>query len=191
MPAELDWTDIAPQVLPAFPRRRPPAVGFGEPLHVLLPPGVVTGFGIDIGPAFLQVSESLVEQWAIPASDVAARALANLGELTARLRSSDLVRERIDGTEVRVLFSGLGWASALLLLPDELQRILGPEPQRLVAPTRDLLLSLPIDVDRGLAAWVNEEFGASDPNGIALEPFTFRDGALRCEPTAQIVLGRA
>jgi hypothetical protein len=178
-------------VLPAFPRRRPPAVGFGEPLYVLLPPGVVTGFGIDIGPAFLQVSESLVDRWAIPGPDVAARALANLGELTARIRSSDLVRERIDGTEVRVLFSGLGWASTLLLLPDELQRILGTEPQRLVAPTRDLLLSLPIDVDRGLAAWVNEEFGASDPNGITLEPFTFRDGALRCEPTSPIVLGRA
>ena len=82
---------------------------------------------------------------------------------------------------VRILQSGLGCASALVLVPDELQRIFGTERQCLIAPMRDLLISLPADADRELVGWLNEEFATMDPNGLALDAFVLEDGSLRYE----------
>jgi hypothetical protein len=83
-----------------------------------------------------------------------------------------------------VLQSGVGCASALLLVPDELVRIFGSEPQCLIAPMRDLLVSLPPDTDRTFVAWLNEEFSEMDPNGLALDAFGLEDGVLRYEALA-------
>ena len=68
-----------------------------------------------------------------------------------------------------------------MLLPDELVRIFGREPQCLIAPMRDLLISMPADTDRSFAAWINDEFAEMDPNGLALDAFTLEDGRLRYE----------
>ena len=85
------------------------------------------------------------------------------------------------GVPVRILQSGLGCASALVLVPDELRRILGLEPQLLIAPMRDLVISMPPDTDRAFAAWINDEFAEMDPNGLALDAFALADGELRYE----------
>ena len=82
---------------------------------------------------------------------------------------------------VRVLQSGVGCASALVLVPDELRRIFGEAPQCLIAPMRDILISMPADVDRAFAGWINEEFSEMDPNGLALDAFVLEDGAVRYE----------
>lgn len=154
----------------------------GEPFRVILPPGIPTGFGIDIGPAFLVVGTSLLGTWPIGPAELVATGLENLRERVRGVRPRDLVRQAIDGVPVRVLQSGLGCASALLLTPDELGRILGAEPQCLIAPMRDLLISMPADVDRVFAAWLNEEFSAMDPNGLDLDAFVFDGSGLRYEP---------
>jgi hypothetical protein len=46
---------------------------------------------------------------------------------------------------------------------------------------RDLLISLPPDVDRSFAAWLNDELAEMDPNGLALDAFALEDGMLRYE----------
>jgi hypothetical protein len=181
LPPDLDWPAVAPGVIPILPRRRPMPRVAGQPFRVTLPPGIPTGFGIDIGPAFLVVDRDLLETWPVGPADVVARGLENLRERLRPIRSRDLVREAIDGMPVRVLQSGAGCASALVLIPDELQRIFGPEPQCLIAPMRDLLISMPRDTDRTLVAWLNEEFAGVDPNGLALDAFVLADGALRYE----------
>jgi hypothetical protein len=80
-----------------------------------------------------------------------------------------------------VLQTGLGCASALVLTPDELRRIFGGRPQCLLAPMRDVLVSLPPDVDRRFAAWLNEELSTMDPNGLALDAFALDPDGLRYE----------
>ena len=181
LPPNLDWPTMAPGVVPILPRRRPMPQALSEPVRVTLPPGIPTGFGIDIGPAFLVVGTSLLATWPIGPAELVATALANLRGRLAPVRPRDLVREAIDGVPVRVLQSGAGCASALVLLPDELTRIFGSEPQCLVAPMRDLLISLPADTDRAFAGWLNAEFSAMDPNGLDLDAFVLEGGGLRYE----------
>jgi hypothetical protein len=181
LPPDLEWPVMAPNVIPILPRRRPMPPQAGEPFRVTLPPGIPTGFGIDIGPAFLVVGESLLASWSIGPADLVAMALANLRARMRELRPRDLVRQSLDGVPVRILQSGVGCASALVLVPDGLRRILGPDPQLLIAPMRDLVISMPPDTDRAFAAWINDEFAEMDPNGLALDAFTLTDGELRYE----------
>jgi hypothetical protein len=181
LPPDLEWEVMAPNVIPILPRRRAMPPQAGEPFRVTLPPGIPTGFGIDIGPAFLVVGDSLLGTWPIGPAELVATALENLRTRLRPVRPRDLVRQSFDGVPVRVLQSGLGCASALVLVPDELVRILGDAPQTLIAPMRDLLISLPPDVDRSFAAWLNDELAEMDPNGLALDAFVLEEGTLRYE----------
>ena len=179
LPPDLEWASIAPNVIPILPRRRPLPPSAGEPFRVTLPPGIPTGFGIDIGPAFLVVGEGLLGTWPVGPADLVARALENLRDRMLPIRPRDLVRQGLDGVPVRVLQSGVGCASALLLVPDELQRIFGTGPQAFIAPMRDILISVPPDTDAAWLAWLNDEFAEMDPNGLALDAFRLEAGELR------------
>lgn len=181
LPPDLDWDVMAPNLVPILPRRRPLPPDGGEPFRVTLPPGIPTGFGIDIGPAFLVVGTSLLESWPIGPAELVATGLDNLRTRMRAVRPRDLVGQAIDGVPVRVLQSGLGCASALVLVPDEVERIFGSGPQCLIAPMRDLLISMPADADRSFVAWLNDEFSAMDPNGLELDAFSFEAGTLRYE----------
>jgi hypothetical protein len=181
LPPDLDWRSMAPSVLPILPRRRPMPPLAGEPVRVTLPPGIPTGFGMDIGPAFLVVGQSLLASWTIDAADLVATALENLRGRMRPVRPRDLFRQPIDGIPARILQSGVGCASGLVLVEDELRRVFGSEPQCLIAPMRDILISLPVDTDRSFVAWLNDEFSEMDPNGLALDAFVLDDGGLRYE----------
>jgi hypothetical protein len=185
LPPDLDWEVLAPDVIPILPRRRPLPPQAGDPFRVTLPPGIPTGFGIDIGPAFLVVGTSLLASWPIGPADLVATGLDNLRARMRSVRPRDLVGQDIDGVPIRVLQSGVGCASALVLVADELVRIFGTQPQCLIAPMRDLLISMPPDADRGFAGWLNEEFSTMDPNGLELDAFALVDGTLRYEALRQ------
>ncbi len=184
LPPDLDWASMSEAIIPILPRRRPLPPLAGEPFRVTLPPGIPTGFGIDIGPAFLVVGESLLATWPVGPADLVATALDNLRSRMRPVRPRDLVRQAIDGVPVRVLQSGAGCASGLVLVEDELRRIFGAEPQCLIAPMRDILISMPVDADRSFVAWINDEFAEMDPNGLALDAFVLDDGGLRYETLA-------
>jgi hypothetical protein len=189
LPPDLDWPTLAPNLVPILPRRRPMPPAAGEPVRVTLPPGIPTGFGIDIGPAFLVVGRDLLGSWPVGPADLVATALENLRQRVRHLRPRDVIEDRIDQVPVRVLQSGIGVASTLVLIPDELQRILGSHPQALIAPMRDLLMSLPADTDRTFVGWLNDEFAAMDPNGLALDAFVLEDGRLRYEALGAAATG--
>jgi hypothetical protein len=178
LPSDLDWSAVAANVVPILPRRRSLPTETGAPLTLLLPPGIPVGFGVDIGPAVLHVGTDLVRTWGVEPAEVAMTALQNLGRKTAATRPRDLIDDRIDGVPVRVLQSGRGWASTLLLLPDELMRIFGGTDQAFVAPMRDLLVSMPGDTDPSFLGWLREELVCLDPNALAIEAFTLTSGQL-------------
>ncbi len=184
LPVDLDWTTMAPNVVPLFPRRRPMPTPADKPIQVLLPPGLMTGFGLDAGPAFMHIGEGLLASWEIGVPDLVARALDNVRQRTAGFGPRDLTVDSVGGTSIRALQTREGCASTLLLLPDVLVRIFGSDEQCFIAPMRDLLVSVAGTVDPGFVAWLNEEFAALDPNALSLEAFSLRDGALRLEPLA-------
>jgi hypothetical protein len=176
------WNDVASAILPVFERARPFSDPVDPPALTVLPPGVTVGFGVDAGPAFMRVSTAHLAHWPVDLPELATLALDNLAGRAREADARDLLRDTVDGVPVTVFQSQDGWASTTVLLPAEMDRLFGPTPAMFVAPSRDLLIGLPIDVDPEFATWLTEEFEAIDPNALRLEAFEWRDGCVRCRP---------
>ncbi len=146
---------------------------------------MTVGFGIDAGPAFMRIATTHLADWPIDLAGLAERALANLAKRARRAHPRDVERGFVDDIPVDFYQSGDGWASTTVLLPDALGRLFGPSPALFVAPTRDILIAMPADVDLAFATWVTEEVEADDPNALRLEGFEWRDGTVRCRPLAR------
>ena len=143
------WPDVSSLVLPILRRVRHPYPPEAAPMHVFVPPGVWTGFGIDFGPAFTHVTANQVERWGIDHATLLGTALENLRALTV-VEPPRVERIRPEGVET-IAIQGQGWGSALILVPDVLRPILGERPRLLLAPVRNTLVALPDDVDPDLA----------------------------------------
>lgn len=182
LPRDLDWSILAEDVVPLFGRRRPLPIDAPAPIQVVLPPGLSVGFGVDIGPAFLNITESLLARWGIDRAELVRRAMANTESRARLLQPSDVHHvEVFDGLWIAILTARILPASALLLLPHELERLFGPEERLFVAPMRDLLIGFPGDVDPATAATIRDILAEHDPNALALEGVRLRDGRLTCE----------
>jgi hypothetical protein len=190
VPQGLEWADLADQVIPVFQRVRPYPPGMPEPLRVVVPPGLSIGFGVDIGPAFLGVHADMLDGWPVTAAGLLERALANLARRMAAVSRDELIDGSVADVPIRALQSSAGCASTYVLLPELLGRIFGTEPQLLIAPMRNLLVSMPLATDREFAAWLFDEFSAQDPNGLAPAAFVIRDRMLEVEPLGD-AYGRA
>jgi hypothetical protein len=179
------WQDVAPSVYPMMPRVRPMPPDTDEYLRKTYPPGLQVGFGMDIGPAVLHIGRSQTELWEVTEEQVAERALANVRDRTAARRQFGLIRESVAGVPVTAFQSREGWASALVLVPDELARIMGDGPALLLVPMRDLVFRLPIDTDVDFARSLLDEFVSLDPNGLAVPMLALVDGELRFAPAPE------
>jgi hypothetical protein len=156
------WSAIAPRIVPVLKRRHHPYPPDIAPLHLLVPPGVWTGFGIDMGPAFSHVSQALLDGWEVDHATLLGTALVNLAELVRR--EPPVVESfPLGGVEVTAI-QGQGWGSSLILTPELLAPILGPTPRLLMTPVRNTLIALPDDVDDDLAfdLWSAVANGAHD-----------------------------
>jgi hypothetical protein len=172
-PGELPRSWAAQHVIPVMPRVRPYPAGFPEPLRLYAPPGVMIGFAVDIGPAFLAVGADLIRSWNVSLAAVHARSLENLLVRAASIDRAAVVQGSLDGTPTKWLQTGLSIGAALPLAPDQVARIFGPGPQYFVTPMRDLIIGLPGDVDRELAAWLWAEVAAEDPNCVGPTGYRF------------------
>ena len=181
VPEGLEWSALADQVVPIFQRVRPYPPGMPEQVRVVVPPGLSIGFGVDIGPAFLNVSPEMLEGWGRTADQVLRRALQNLESRMDGVSPDDLFDGSIGEVPIRALQSPTGSASTYVLRPVALGRIFGAHPQLLIAPMRNLLISMPVGADRAMAAWIFEEFAAQDPNCLAPAAFLVGDGVLEVE----------
>ena len=182
MPQELTWESVAPEVVPLFQRIRPYHESMPEQLRVVVPPGLSVGFGVDIGPAFITISPDMATDWGVPPDEILGRAVANLEQRMAAVRPRDVHDGTIGDVPVRILQSPTGSASTYVLVPGALGRILGRHRQLVLAPMRNLLISLPVTADRDFAAWLFDEFASQDPNCLAPAAFVIGDGTLALEP---------
>lgn len=184
LPPDLNWEGVADHVVPVLPRVRRHLSQAPDPLQIIVPPGVGIGFGIDMGAAFVAITRDIMERWTLSEADLLARALGNLKERVAKLSPRDVVRQTVDDVPVMVLQSGAGCGSSLILLPEELRRLFGPEPKLLLAPMRDLLIALPIEADRFLAVELFDLFASQDPNCLAPRAYFLSGGRLMIDEPA-------
>ena len=172
------WEEIAPSLRVALPRRRQLPVGPTELVPHTYPPGIETVLGLDIGPAMLFVPPQQLTTWEVTADEAFERALDNVRERAAARTQFALIHERIADVPTLAFQSREGWASQLLLLPDELVRVLGDRNGLILTPMRDLVISLPLDVEREFAEWLLDEFAAVDMNALDIPPLALVDGQL-------------
>ena len=172
------WSEVAPNLRLALPRRRPLPPGTEDLPARDFPPGIRVTLGLDVGPAMLFVTHEQLAGWGVTAGRAFEQALANVTTRAASSRQFALLHERILDVPTVAFQSREGWASALLLIPDELARVFGSRDGLVIAPMRDLLLLLPLDADPDLARFLLEEFAAEDMNALDLPLFALVDGKL-------------
>ncbi len=177
---DLDWLTVADRVLPIVPRVRSHPPGYPTPITTMVPPGIVVGFGIDIGPAFLSVNAGLIATWGISVADVSARAVANVHDRAAKLDPRLIIRQNVGDVPTVALQTGLSVGSMLILAPTQLSRLFGLEPRLFITPMRDLVVGLPADVHLEFARWLYCELASLDPN--CLGPTAFRFDGRRVMP---------
>jgi hypothetical protein len=188
-----DWNAVRRLVMPTFQRARQTAIpDEGELVTVELPPGITVAFGIDMDVMVARVSRPLLESWDRDLGTLVSQAMDNLRRQARLLTSDYVIHERMDGGYVlKALQPPGGWGSSLLLLPAELERLFGDEPQVLTAPTRSLLMCFPADVDLPTITFLTEEFEALDPNALRLEAFELRGEDLTVLPLPRSDLASA
>jgi len=170
------WDTIATRVLPLLKRVRQPYPAEAAPIHVTVAPGIAVGFGIDLGPAFTHITPGQLERWGIDLTTVLATALDNL---SARITSEPPIIEPMRGHGLdAIVIQAQGWASALVLAPDRLREILGPEPRILLTPVRNALVSLP-STSSSASSWTS---GRRSPR-IIRTSWTSRHSAGRDPPS--------
>jgi hypothetical protein len=182
LPEDLNWQGVADRLVPVFPRLRPYPPGAPEPIRVLVPAGISLGFGIDAGPAFVTVDDAMVQRWGVTPEAVLERALGNIDRLIADTQPAEVCRWAIGDVPVAALQSRSGSASTYVLRPRSLEHLFEAEEGLLIAPTRNLLLLMPSNVDRAFATWLFEEIAVQDPNCLAPMAFLVRDAQLILEP---------
>ena len=173
------WPTIRPSVLPLLPRHTPPAIRAGAPIQAILGPGILVGFGIDLGPAFAGITRDMVERWGIDDAEVVAAAVANVRALAGELPPAVVKDVPLPGTDtVRVLQTGGGWASALLVVPEMLPRFVGTGPHHVGAPCRDVLLAFSATTPAEVVLDLVEGIAALDPVGLVPRCFHHSSGSV-------------
>jgi hypothetical protein len=193
IPDEAPWTWAALRVLPAIRGRRVQVIEDGElekmgfrpssafpTLHCA--PGIDVTLVIEVDVICVTIDQQQLDRWEMTLEQVVPAAMANLRRAVGTWRGS--VREEInEGVHVRTLDGWPHWATGLLLVPDELQRLFGPHDQLFIAPYSCNLISLPIDVERDYAADLVDLFGIVNPRSLLLgmPAFALRGGELSIE----------
>jgi hypothetical protein len=172
------WEALRERLRLVLPRRRPLPPGMDELPLRRLGPGIPVGVGLDVGPAMLFVGQGQLHGWGVDANTAFAQAEENLRALVGARRTFALLREPIGGVETLAFQSRDGWAASLVLVPDELSRVLGERNGLILAPMRDLVMWMPVDTDPEFAAWVFEEMADADMNALDLPLFVMVDGVL-------------
>ena len=119
------WEALRARLRLVLPRRRPLPPGVDDLPRKRYGPGISVGLGLDVGPAILFVGDEQLRGWGVDRDGAFAQAEANLRALAKARTTFALLREPIGGVETLAFQSRDGWAASLLLIPDELCRVLG------------------------------------------------------------------
>lgn len=177
MPKPVSWEWAKPRLVPLL--AGPTIDPVGERLvRVVMDPGVAVAFGIDLGAAFPLVDEAVATRWECTAEQIREAAAANLGRRAAKLEPRIVRTATMSGHQIRLIADRPGWASSILLVPDELRRLFGDHDQLFAAPRRDTLLNFQPDIPSRVAGEIVVDFEAGATYPLMLDPFCLEDGVL-------------
>src|SRR4051794_25095626 len=186
---DLPWSRVADAVLPVFRRRRPYPREMPALLYLRRPPGLDVGVAIDIGAAYMHVDGAMLARWETTADAALDRAIENVRARSTTRHLEPIVFGEIGGVPTKWLQSGQSIGSSLILAPDLIVERFGPEEQFVLAPMRDLLVSVPIDAGHAFAADLYESIAEEDPNCLDLPVLKLVDGQIVIAAPAGARLG--
>jgi hypothetical protein len=177
MPRPVPWDWAKPRILPLLAGPYldadddPPVRGISEV-------GCAVVYGLEVGGAFPLVDQRVAQRWECSAEQIHRVAVANLGARASRLPASTVRGGTLSGRIIRMVDREVGWASSLLLVPDQLKRLFGSTDQVFGAPGRSVLISLPLRTPSEVVAHIliDLEMGQTWP--LMLDPFVLLDGRL-------------
>jgi hypothetical protein len=175
MPKPVPWDWAAPRMLPILSG---PCLDLpGEPLiRAKSGIGPMVDFGIDLGGAFTYVDEIVAQRWECSSDQLMERALLNLQRRAGGLPRSCVASGVMSGHPIRIIQHRPSWASSLLLVPNELFRLVGDHDQIVVVPTTSCLISFPLDTPSQIVADVAIDFERGSRRPLLLDPFLTTDG---------------
>ncbi len=177
MPTPVPWEWARPRLVPLLAGPMIDAEGESV-VRTIMDPGVAVTFGIHLGRAFLLVDEAVTTRWECTVEQVQDAATANLRHWAARLEPTVVRTATMSGHRIRIIQDRPAWASSILLVSDELRRLLGNHDQILAAPRRDTLLSFSPNIPERIAGEIVVDFEIDAPYPLMLDPFVLEDGAL-------------
>lgn len=177
MPKPVPWDWAKPRLVPLLAG---PYLDVDDdpPVRGICDLGCAVVYGIDVGQAFPLVDEHVAERWECSADQIHRIAMANLEARARRLPASTVKGGTLSGRIVRVADRTVGWASSLLLVPDQLMRLFGSADQIFGAPGRSVLISLPLATPSEIVAHIVIDFEMGETWPLMLDPFVLLDGRL-------------
>jgi hypothetical protein len=173
-----EYEAVVDRIVPMLPRVYPAQTYGLQPAIVFLPPGIPVEFAVDMGGSYGSLMIATLDEWGVDPGTVALAALANVRR-DADGRDHRAVEEMTrDGIRVRALRPSNGWESAMILVPDVLERFFGSEPLIVAAPLRPTLMAFDGGTDPALAFDLSAQFAATDPRGLAVDPMRLEEGRL-------------
>jgi hypothetical protein len=189
VPDDVPWTWAALRVLPVIQGDRLQVIddvelekmGFRPTSafpRVEMEPGIDVSIAIDVDVVTMAVDREMLDRWDMTIERVASVALANLRREVGTWSGTIYTDSSYEALPIRGLEGWPAWATSLLLLPDELKRLFGDHDQLFIAPYQCCLLSLPVDVERDVAADIVDLYGLLNPRSllIGVPGFVLRDG---------------
>ena len=177
MPKPVPWEWAKPRLMPLLAQ---PC--FDEPgeerIRTVAPVGCALEFGIDLGGHFPIVDRIVTERWECTVEQLQAAAMANLERRVGAIPTSAVQHAVMSGRAFRLLRSPAGCASSILLVPDQLRRLLGGHDQVLAAPGRHTLLSFPASAPVHTTAEITVDIEQGELAPLFLDPFLLCDGEL-------------
>ena len=124
-----------------------------------MPPGVDVTFAIEADPLLITIDQARLDAWDMTLAGVSRAALTNLLRVAGTWEGEVYEDRSYPDAPARMLSRWPHWAVSLVLLPDQLMRLFGSHDQLFIAPYHCNLISLPIGVDRDVAADLVDLFG--------------------------------
>lgn len=177
MPRPVPWDWAKPRLLPLLAGPYLDAGG-DEPVRTVMDPGCAVVFGLDLGGALPLVDGHVAERWECTPDQIRDVAMANLRTRAATIGSVVVTGGTLSGRIVRLVRGKMGWESSLLLVPDELMRLLGEDDQVIAAPGRATLISFPIDTPAYVIGDIAVDFERREAWPLMLDPFVLLSGRL-------------
>lgn len=177
MPKPVPWEWARPRLLPLLAG---PYIDADDdpPVRGISDLGCAVVYGLQVGSAFPLVNERVAERWECSADQIHGVAMANLEARASRLSASAVKGGTLSGRIVRIADRDVGWASSLLLVPDQLMRLFGSTDQVFGAPSRSVLISLPLGTPPEIVAHIVIDFEMAETWPLMLDPFVLLGGRL-------------